>query len=381
MPSRLKFTVALLASAVVLPLVACSAAAGPEGEVNQGAVDAANKIADDYRKPIAWEPPGPAFDVTPAKGKRYLYIANGLNLPYVKAQADTIKREMPKYGVDVTILDGKGNADDTSKAITQGIGMDVDLIAVATVPPTQIQPAIKQAHKAGIEFVMSGTHGDPEWPTKEEQAIGIVAQQELCQTCIGEAMAAWAVEHTGGRAHAVAYGVNNDLGSKVQQAAEKRVLEETCEDTCSFTPVTFPGYDEFFNNVGTQSATDIQDGKTNVLMPDYDTFSQPIMSSLAQQNAEERVSVVSSNGTPEVLQNLLGSSPLRADVAFPYTWQGWSHIDLALRILSGEGPIEKAGVPVRLLDETNVGDIDLAGSDEAIFGVDPAKKFPTLWKN
>lgn len=380
MHSHLKLTVAALTTALVLPLAACSSDAGPAGEVNQAAVEAAGNIADKYRQPIAWEPPGPAFDVSPAKGKKYLYIANGLNLPYVKAQADVIKRELPKYGVEVTVLDGKGNADDTSKAITQGIGLDVDLIAVATVPPTQIQPAIKQAHAAGIEFVMSGTHGDPGWPTKEEQAIGIVAQQELCQTCMGEAMAAWAVEHTGGRAHVVAYGVNNDLGSKVQQAAEKRVLEETCGDSCSFSNITFPGYDEFFNNVGTQSGTDIQDGQTNVLMPDYDTFSQPIMSTLAQQNAEERVSVVSSNGTPEVVQNLLGSSPLRADVAFPYTWQGWSHIDLALRILSGEGPIEKAGVPVRLLDETNIGDIDLTGSDEAIFGVDPAQKFPTLWK-
>lgn len=370
----------LLAATVVLPLAACSSETDSTGTVNQEAVDAATKIADEYRKPIEWEAPGPAFDVTPAKGKKYLYIANGLNLPYVKAQADTIKREMPKYGVDVTILDGKGSADETSKAITQGIGMDVDLIAVATVPPTQIEPAIKQAHKKGIEFVMSGTHGDPEWPTAEEKAIGIVAQQELCQTCIGEAMAAWAVEHTGGQAHVVAYGVNNDLGSKVQQAAEKRALEETCGDSCSFNQVTFPGYDEFFNNVGTQSGTDIQDGKTNVLMPDYDTFSQPIMSTLAQQHAEDRVSVASSNGTPEVLQNLLGKSPLRADVAFPYTWQGWSHIDLALRILSGEGPIEKAGVPVRLLDETNIEGIDFKGSDEEIYGVDPAKKFPTLWK-
>ncbi len=377
---KLSMQLAAAVGALTLVATGCDVDAGAGAEANEEAVAAAQKIVDKYRAPLEWEPQGPAFDIAPAKGKKYLYIANGLNLPYVKAQADTIKQELPKYGVETFIIDGHGNADDTSKAIRQGIGLGVDVIAVQTVPATQIQPAIEEAHAAGIDFVMSGTHGDPGWPTAEEKEMGIVAQQELCQTCIGEAMAAWAVVKTEGNAHVAAYGVLNDLGSKVQQDAEKRTLDEICSDTCSFKKTSFPSFDDFFNQVATQSASDLQDGKTNVLMPDYDTFSQPIMSTLAQRNVEDSVHVVSSNGTPEVLEGLLGQSPLRADVAFPYTWQAWSHMDQALRILSGESPVEFAGVPNRLLDESNIGDIDLGGSDEEIFGIDPAEMFPTLWK-
>lgn len=379
-----KYTMHLAAvlGAVALVASGCGAGQGTSAktEVNTAAVAAAQKIVDEYEAPLTWKPQGPAFNIAAAKGKKYLYIANGLNLPYVKAQADTIKRELPKYGVTTYIIDGHGNADDTSKAIQQGIGLGVNLIAVQTVPPTQIQPALQAAHAAGIKIVMSGTHGDPGWPTAAEKAMGIVAQQELCQTCIGKAMAAWAVVHTQGNAHVAAYGVLNDLGSQVQETAEKKTLEELCPDSCSFKKTSFPSFDDFFNQVATQSASDLEDGKTNVLMPDYDTFSQPIMSTLAQRNAGDKVSVASSNGTPQVLKSLLNKSPLRADVAFPYTWQAWSHMDQALRILSGVAPVEFAGVPNRLLDATSTKGVDLGGSDEEIYGIDPAKLFPTLWK-
>ncbi|MET9386706.1 substrate-binding domain-containing protein [Streptomyces sp. NPDC002928] len=346
---------------------------------NAAAVKAADAILDEARAPIQWQAPGPAFDATKASGKKLLYIANNLQLPFSKALADALKQALTPLGVKVSVIDAQGNVDEVSKAIQSGIGQKVDAIALQTYPADLISAPLKAAKAAGIQVVASFNRGDPGFPTeKERKELGIVADVDYCQSCVGEVMGAWAVSHTGGDAHVVAYGVLNDPGSTLQQAAERKTIEKLCKG-CSFSKFTYQNFNDFFNQLTTQAASDILDGKVNVLMPDYDTFSQPILPAISQKGADSRVSVIGFNGTPSVLNGIFGKGPLRADVGTPYTWPAWAMADQALRALSGEPTVESENIGFRLFDSTNMSGIDFKAGDEQVYGVDPAVEYPKLW--
>ncbi len=94
------------------------------------------------------------------------------------------------------------------------------------------------------------------------------------------------------------------------------------------------------------------------------------MPGLTAAGKADSVGIATFNNTPFVLEMVQQGGPVKMDVGESITWIGYATMDQALRILSGEPPLDNASAPLRVFTADNADELGTPADNEK--GYDPA---------
>lgn len=334
-----------------------SADAGASGvETAAAAVKAAEAVP-------TFEAPGPAFDASKAKGKTVFYLSLDNSIPLQQTISKALAKAGETVGVKVVVCDGKGNPNDQNRCMQSAIAQKVDAIVIESVSSELLAAPIKQAADKGIK-VISSTERDEGVPPQGE---GIAATTSFKYTEAAVQMAQWAIADSDGKANALAVQAPDVPNGKDMREGMEATFKELCPD-CKLTFVQ-SRVSDWANKMSTLVRTQLTKNRDiDYVLPFYDAMAQFVAPAIRQAGAANRVKVASFNATPAVMKQVSAGDIVMADVGSSGDWLGWGEMDQALRLIVGEEPVQKTGVPLRLFDQSNISSIDLSSPEIDWYG-------------
>jgi ribose transport system substrate-binding protein len=315
--------------------------------------------------------PGPAFDASPAKGKKIFLIPQVSSVPFLKAIDDSILKLGKQLGVKVTEFPNQGQSAQWVQGINQAIAQKVDAIILGA-PPEVLQPQLAQAKKAGIPVISLHLY-DKTMP----RAKGISATVFAPFTRAARLEADWAILGTKGKANAVIVTSNEVPPSKYIVKAMQAEFKQRCP-TCKTTVIDVPAADW-----GTKMQTAVQsalvkDSGVNYVIPLYDSATQFVLPGIEAAGRTGKVKVASYNGTPFVLKAIKDKT-VAMDVGESQDWLGHASFDQALRLITGHKPLANAETPIRVFTAANIKSAGNPPDPNRAFGNTYVSGYAKLW--
>lgn len=349
---------ALVATTVsLLALTACSKGESTQAAAAPADVDLSGveSVINEYQAKPTFTPPGPAFDAALAKGKTIFYIPLNSSLPFDTLMAEGAKEAATEAGANFVLYGNQGKPAEWVQGMNSAISRKVDLIVLAGSPdPALLGPQIKAAKDAGIPVISTHLYDSSyvEDVLMERPDLAGIVPANHYQA--GTLMADYAIKAGNGRVHALFITANEVQPSAGIVEHFEDELAKVCPDTCSANVVNIP-IPSWAEKVPTEVQTALlKDPEINFVIPVYDGMTPLLVSGITQAGKTNQVKVVAYNGTASVLQMIQDRDLVVAEIGEPTDWLGWSIIDQALRILSGEEPITNGNTPLRIFDDENV---------------------------
>ncbi|MGD9735836.1 MAG: sugar ABC transporter substrate-binding protein [Solirubrobacterales bacterium] len=272
-----------------------------------------------------------------------LAAAPGCQIP-VEAFADAGKA----LGWDVTIADGKGTPAGESAAIDAAIAADADGIALMAISCSEVQPALKRAHDAGIKiFEINGLDCDD--PAVEAGPglfdgetnfgeIGTIAdwiEESWSQ------VANWVIAETNGEAKVIEpVSLNPEIS-----AMEARTFEGAMEKCsgCEVYRLPFTLADLSGNKLEQKVAAALTaHPDANVVVAPYDAalllgISQAVE---AARNSGRELLLTGYEGLPDTIPLIENGVQSMSAGGQPPNWWGWAAADGLNRVFAGAPPVD-----------------------------------------
>jgi len=303
---------------------------------------------------------GAAFNASAAHGKTVWWVPNDTGNPFLAILGQNLTAALSSQGVKVTSCDGQNNPADTNGCINQAIAQHAAAIQVDGAEPKTYATQITAAKAAGIP-IFSGAAvdaSDPLFP-------GLTGQSSQAFKLLGKLMADWITKDSGGSAHVLAITVPDVAGA----AAELAAFESESSTVCPKCEVTVKGItlaNWATDLAPTTSAALISDPKLSYVVPMFDPMAQFTDPAIQQAGKSGSVKVVTANGSLQQMQDLKSGSVVAAEVGDDLNAQGYIEADLILRALNGQPqPASFPVAPVRVFDESNVGNLGMTESAQA----------------
>jgi ribose transport system substrate-binding protein len=342
-------------------------------------VDEAQQLVSQWAQPhTSFDPPGPAFDASGARGKT-VWVIEILSIPFAQLNVQGAQEAFDKAGVKMVPFDGKGQVAETSRGIGQAIGQNADMILVASLPGQNFKPDFDRAQAAGIPVAMIENH-DPGGVSPDEPP-GVVAELNQNHAQAGQIMADYTVADAGGNGvNAMVLwssdapgigqpqldGINNEL-KRLAPDAQVTVKDVLVAQWESQIPTI------------TQSSL-LSDPNLRYLLPLYDGMALFMLPAVHAANAQDRVKLVSFNTSPAVMQSMANHDVVVADCGTDPVRFGWTWVDQCLRVMTGNAPVPDIKLPIRLFTSDTVSSIDLSQPIQTWFGdVDFRSAYLNLW--
>lgn len=340
-----------------------------------GVAEAKAAVAKSLQKP-SWEPPGSPIDTSGLKGKTVYDIANTLSLAFTKTLTENTTKAFAAAGIKNVVVDSKADVSQTTKLIEQAVSQDAAAILVQSQASDLISAPLKVAKEAGIP-VIELFEGDPGMPTKDQEEQGVAALATYCYSCAGELLADWTVADSNGEVVGVTY-FDSDVGaSQALNEGQKAQFAKVCPSCeVEYKDVLVA---DWTTSLPTLTQTDLSNPDLNYFIPNYDGMATYMVPAIKAAGAEDRVKIASFNANLPFLEELEKGGVIAADLGSPVGWMGWAIADQAMRVMNGEPPLEDVGIPFRMFDESNIGEIDLKAPEDTWYGVDFAKEYEQLW--
>lgn len=323
-----------------------------------------------------FKPPGPAFDATPARGKTVFYLSITFGVSIVQVLYAGVQEAAKAVGVKTLSFDAKGQPNLYLAGMQQAISRKVDLILVESIENTLINQQIKQAHAAGIPVVLINEkyRGGPNIePVDAKVAFDYVGGAIL--------EADYILADSGGR----------NINCVIFQAPSRRHDDMTRAIKARFAKyargsykvrVEKVGFADFATRLPTLTRTLMtRDPDINYMVTVIDGMALYVIPGLKQAKADKKVKLTTYNGTPSVLEFLKRKDVVIADTGGANTWEGWTDMDQALRVLTETKVVPgESKPPNRAFDRTNINSIDLNQKEEIWYNTAAAKQgFKKLW--
>ena len=360
-------------------LAGCGSQAQQTGSTTSGnsVAEAKQLVKQAESQNATFEPPGPGFDASKARGKTAWWITI-LGIPFVTPILQGIKEGFDSVGAKVVAFDGKAQVAEYSRGIQQAIGQNADLIFVASLEGSLFKADFDKAKSLGIPVVMYENH-DPGGVGSDEPP-GVVAETNQCHQCAGKIMADFAIADSGGKGHMVVFWSADIPGIGQPQVDgitnEFKRLCPGCQVTVKDVPIA--QWQTLLPTLTQSTLT--SDPSVNYLLPLYDGMVLYMLPAVHAANAQKRVKIVSFNVTPAVMQAMAKSDVVAADCGTDPIRLGWACADQLLRVMSGVQPVPDIKLPIKLFTRDNVGGLDLSNISPAWFGpVDYRSEYKKLW--
>jgi ribose transport system substrate-binding protein len=374
--SRFRIILAVaLAALALLPARSASSAASTASRSSAG-ISQARALVRASRAPVKFVVPGPSFNAQAAKGKVVWDIANSLSLTFTQTLTKGTKAALALAGVKDVVVDNKANVSETARLISEAVAQHASVILVQSQPSSLISAPLQKAKAAHIPVIQL-FESDPRLPAKSEQALGVAAKAAFCYSCAGKLMADWTIVNSNGKANAVTYW-DSDVGvSYAENKGEKAEFARLCPG-CSvkFENVLVA---DWATRIPTLTQTDLANSSINYFLPNYDGMATFMIPAITAKNAQNRVKIVSFNADLPFLQDMKSGNVIVADLGSPVGWMGWGIADQALRLMTGHKPVADEKVPLRMFDRTNVGTLNLSGTEASWYGANYEAGYKKLW--
>jgi ribose transport system substrate-binding protein len=118
----------------------------------------------------------------------------------------------------------------------------------------------------------------------------------------------------------------------------------------------------------------------NYMIPVVDAMALSMVPAIKQAGAADKVKIATFNGTPAVEKLVEAGDVVGADIGGANVWESWAYIDQALRVMTEMEPVDQK-VPLRMIDRSNIGDIQIDEPDQrGWYGTDAAiAGYKQLW--
>jgi len=359
---RWKYIAAAACLAVIAP-VAALATASPNSAgkttagCGKGVLSTLTKRLNSYRGAPKFVPPGPAFNISKARGKTIfnipLFSGDTFNQTVDKAEADAAK----VAGLKFVEYANQGTPAEWVAGVNQGIAQKADLIILEGGPdPRALAPQLAAAKKAGIPVINTHTYDTSIVKQQLKELPNLTASVPAnFYLGSGTLTADYAMVSSNCNVDALNLEANDvqpsSAGIDARFAAE---LKKWCPKTCK-TSVISSAYSQWATKATAQMESAMtKDSKINFIAPNYDQGAIYARAAIVSAGAQNRVKIVAYNGSAPVMQLIQNKESVLVDFGEPYYWMGYSIIDEALRVLTGTKPLTNNHGPLRLWDAANI---------------------------
>lgn len=329
-------------------------------------------------------PPGPAFDISKAKGKSLRYIAITLGVPVLQQNWAGVQQAAKAAGLDATSFDGKGSTSLCATGIEAAINDGIDCILLDAIPPNTITAPVQKALKKGMNVIFV----DALDPASEHKWYPAGAPPDTGSGTVSfdfvkaaQLEADWVLVDSHGKdINCVTFGVPGDPASQTMVAVIADRFKQYAQGPYKLSHQWAISPDWATREpVQTRSVMN-SDKSINYIIPVVDAQSLYIVPAL-QEIGRTDVKLVAFNGTPAVMEYVKKHDLVRMDIATGFVWEGYQDVDQALRALTGNPPAPKNTPPLRAFTWDNIGTIDPAGNNADWFSTNNTAipGFMKLW--
>lgn len=340
-------------------------------EAVKAKVDAAREVPD-------WEAPGPAFDAKKAAGSLIYTINENSANEFGQAQYQGVKEAAEQLGIKVVDYPNQGSKSQWIQGVSAAVNAKADAIIFigGTIGPIYFREQAEQAREAGVKLI---TLIATDITQPEEEGVDARVGQRYAEAARLDAD--WIIADGNCQAEVLVLTTNELIAGDINQRATEDEFEKYCGSGCNVTFQNIP-LPKWTSQIQPTVQSAIQSNPNlNYVMPLYDAMVQFTVPAINLAGAQDRIKVVSFNGTPAILEMIGPDSPVKMDVGENPAQLGYAAIDQAARLISGAGPIESGDekVKLRIFDETNVAD---AGDPPALgvgYGDEWKSGYLDLW--
>jgi ribose transport system substrate-binding protein len=320
------------------------------GGSSSACADEAQAAVDAARAPLELKAPEKPLDLEKLEGKS-VWMVLAAETPFIQSIGEGFEKAAAAAGMEGHVFPTPGAVTAMNQGVTQAVTQGADGISLMGVAPELVADPLSKAVAQDIPFVDTFATGTPDDPLGD--AFAHVTADWVKS---GETLASWAVADSDCQANMAilsAEGPFPNLKAMVPSAEE--TVEGLCPDDCK---VTTAYYDiaKIATEMGTQTQSVLRrDPNIDYVFAVMDAGVQFVGPALQQAGKIDDVKVLSHDGVDENLDDIRAGGTQDADLAFvPAEWIGWATVDQLGRAILGEEPQDWT-IPVRLVDETNVG--------------------------
>jgi ribose transport system substrate-binding protein len=364
----LKRTIVAAAVVAVTQIVAGAAIAeSPEAT-------RAREQLEPYRQLPKFQPPGEAFDARACmKGKSILSIPASSAVPFIKTIQESIEKLAGEIGFTYKAWENQGQVIQWVQGFDYAINNKFQLIEMlAGADPRFVEPQVKAAKAAGLLVVAAHLTG-----YEQPMPGGVTGVVPIDYKRAGGLLADWAIWKTDGKVDAAVMGVSDVLSTDSMFGGVKEEFSKCPNCKANYLNVTIPEM-----AVKTQSTAQgalTADPNINYMIPIYDVLSQWVVPAVTISGRQDKVKVVTFNGTPFAL-TMVQDGKVEMDIGENLDWIGHAVVDAEMRMICGLPAVTDPKIPLLIFDKGNA---DSAGKPAQVstgYGDAYLAGYRQLWK-
>jgi ribose transport system substrate-binding protein len=325
-------------------------ASGGRAAAGSGCSSEAQKLVQDYRKPIPLKGPPGDVDMSGAKGKTF-WIVSIDNTPFVQQGTDGFKAAAAAVGGTGKFFDAKGNISLANQALATAIDQKAGGIALWAIDPKNVAGQLKKAQAAGIPVIDVNASKPDAQP-----APGVFGHVTSDWTQVGKMFADYMLAQTKCDLDAQIFSIKSIPIFVDAEKGTQAEIARLCPD-CK-THVGYINLATVATSLAPQAQTALtRDPNINYMTPIADVFSSLIEPGIRQ--AGKDVPLISHDGAEPALKAIRsGQSLQKATVSTPPPpYYGWAFMDQLGRAIAGQDAAVWA-LPNQIIDSTNIGKSD-----------------------
>jgi ribose transport system substrate-binding protein len=301
--------------------------------------------------------PGPAFNAAKAKGKTIALLPDYSSLPFTQEINVGLYAAAKAAGVNVTNCPNAGTTAAWVACFNQEIAAKPAAIVLDGSPdPSQLQPQIEAANKAGIPVLANHVPLASQFPAGTVPATGtkgLAGVEAGPFPAASKIMADYPIAQTGGKVHALIITAQAPASDGMVKMIQQELAKNcpSCTNTVINVPIT-----DWATKLQAQTQTALlKDPTINWVIPLYDGADEYVVPGIQGSGRASKISLISYNGQGAAL-TYISQGKVAATVGEDLAWTGWDTMDRVLRILAlgKDNHTVAVATPVRLWTKANI---------------------------
>jgi ribose transport system substrate-binding protein len=215
--------------------------------------------------------------------------------------------------------------------------------------------------------------------TGYEQPIpgGVNAVVPIDYKRAGGLLADWAIWKTDGKANASVMGVSDVLSTDSMFSGVKEEFAKCPNCKTNYLNVSIPDMVSKTQTMAQGALT--ADPNIDYMIPIYDVLSQWVVPAVTISGRQDKVKVVTFNGTPFAL-TMVQDGKIEMDIGENLDWIGHAVVDAEMRLICGLPAVADPKIPLLIFDKSNA---DSAGKPAQVstgYGDAYVAGYRQLWK-